>query len=84
MGIPQFHTRIPAWLPCSVGSGNIGNCPEMRLDKDEKPERLNYNLWAVRVILERISNVCVGEFGVSPLSAIRTYEVSCVDHSFLR
>ena len=56
----------------------------MRLDKDEKPERLNYNLWVVRVILERISNVCVGEFGVSPLSAIRTYEVSCVDHSFLR
>jgi len=82
--MPRFHTRIPTWLLCSVRAGNIGSYPEMRLDKAEKPERLNYNLWVVRVILERISNVCVGEFGVSPPSAIRTYEVSCVDHSFLR
>lgn len=53
----------------------------MRLDRDEKPEGMSDDLQAdvVTVILERMSNMCVGRLGVCSLLAMYTYEGSRVD-----
>ena len=69
-----FQTLIPTWLAGSARAGSIGNYPEMR-PNNEKPERVNHDLWedVVKVIVERMSNVCVGAFGIPPLLTIYTY-----------
>ena len=48
---------------------------EMRLDMDAEPEAMSEGLRAdiVRVIQKKISDMCVGRFGISTLRMIYTY-----------
>ena len=52
--------------PCSVRADHIGNYLGMRLDKEDKPERISGDLPAdaMRIILEKMSDMRVGKFGV--------------------
>jgi len=47
----------------------------MRLNRDDEPDAMNKYLRAdiLRVILERISDMCVGAPGVFTLSTVDTY-----------
>ena len=55
-------------VPISPNPDDIRNYVEMRLDRDAEPEAMTNDLRAdiVRVILEKISNMCVGHL-TSPL-----------------
>ena len=53
-------------LPCSARAEDIGNYLEMRLDKGDKLEGMSGNFQAdERTILEKVSDMCEGNFGVS-------------------
>jgi len=61
--------------PCSGQADDIRNYQGMRLSRDDKPEGMDDNLQVDfgRVIQERMSEMCVREFGVSSLSILYTY-----------
>ena len=61
----------PCTIACSARADDIRNYLEIRLDKENKLEGIGCDLLAdfVRIILENISDMCAGEFGVSSLSA---------------
>jgi len=63
-------------IPISPNRDDIRNYLEMRLDRDDEPEAMNNDLRTdiVRTILEKMSDMCVGEFCVSPISAMYTYK----------
>ena len=56
---------------------------EMKLNEDDKPEAMNKDLRTdiMKVILDNMSDMCVGAFGLSILSIMYTYEKLCVDSS---
>ena len=56
---------------------------EMKLNEDGKPEAMNKDLRTdiMKVILDNMSDMCVGAFGLSILSIMYTYEKLCVDSS---
>ena len=56
-------------IPISPNPDDIRNYLEMRLDGDPEPEAMNNDLRAdiIKVILEKISDMCVGSFSISPL-----------------
>jgi len=53
-------------IPISPNPDDVRNYLEMRLDRDDDPEAMNYDLRAdiVRTILEKMSDMCVGAFGI--------------------
>jgi len=55
-------------IPISPKTNDIRDYVEMRLDRDSEPEAMRNSLRAdiVRVILEKISDMCVGPFSMSP------------------
>ena len=55
-------------IPISPKTNDIRDYVEMRLERDSEPEAMSNGLRAdiVRVILEKISDMCVGPFSVSP------------------
>lgn len=55
--------------------GNIRNYLEVRLDRYSEPEAVNKDLPEdiVRIILKKISKMCVGAFGLSTLSTMHNY-----------
>ena len=59
------------------------NYPEMRFDRDDKPEAMSGDLWAnvASIILENISDMCVGGLRISPLSTTYTYKRLPIDLS---
>ena len=61
-------------IPIRPNTNDISNYVEMRLDRDAEPEAMSNDLWAdiVRVILQEISDMCVGPFSISTLSHILT------------
>ena len=63
--IQRYLTRAVV-IPISPNTHDIRNYLKMRLDRDAEPEAMNNNLRAdiVRVILERISDMCVGLFSI--------------------
>ena len=67
----------------SPKTDGIRNYPEMRLDRDSEPDAMNNDLRAdiVRVILEKIADMCVTLFSIFTLSMIYTYQRLCVDFS---
>jgi len=73
-------------VPISPNPDDIRNYVEMRLGKDPDPEAMNNDLWdeIVRVILEKMSDMCVGPFTISTLSTMYTYQRLCVDSSSFR
>jgi len=68
-------------IPISPNTDDIRNYLEMKLDRDDKPKAMENNLRAniVKVILDKMSHMCVGSFGLSALLVIYTYEKLCVD-----
>ena len=73
-------------IPISPNTDDIWTYLKMRLDEDTEPEAMNDDLRAdiVRVILEKISDMCVGPFRISILSMMYTYQILCLDSSLFR
>ena len=80
--IQKYFTKAVV-IPISPNMDDIRNYLEMRLECDAEPEAMNDDLRAdiIRVILENISDVCVGLFLVSILLIICTYQRLCIDSS---
>jgi len=55
-------------IPLNPNTNDIRDYVEMRLDRDSEPEAMSNGLRAdiVRIILERISDMCVGPFSMYP------------------
>jgi len=70
-------------IPIANNEDDIRNYVEMRLDGDDKPEGMSDDLRAdiMKVILDRMSNMCVGAF---PLSRVYTYQKLSIDSSLFR
>ena len=73
-------------IPISPNLDDIRNYVEMKLDRDAEPEAMTNDSRAeiVRVILEKISDMCVGPFRISTLSMMYAYQRLCVDSSLFR
>ena len=71
----QRHFPKMVRVPISSNANDVRNYVEMRLNRDAEPDAMNSDLRAdiVRVILEKISDMCVGALGVSALSTMNTY-----------
>jgi len=63
-------------IPISPNTDDIRSYLEMKLDRDSEPEAMDNDLRAniVKVILDKMSDMCVGAFCLSILSMIYTYE----------
>jgi len=83
--IQRYFTEV-AVIPISPNRDDIRNYVEMRLDRDGEPEAMSDDLRAdiVRIILEKIPDMCVRAFGVSILSTMYAYQKPCVDSSLFR
>ena len=64
----QRYFMMVVVIPISPNTDDIRNYVEMRLDRDSEPEAMSNGLRAdiVRVILEKISDMCVRPFSISP------------------
>ena len=64
--VQRYFTKA-AVIPISPSREDIRNYVKMRLARDSEPEAMSNDLWEdiVRVILERISDMCVGPFRTS-------------------
>ena len=62
-------------MPISPNKDDIRNFLEKRLDKDDEPEAMDSDLRAdiVKNILDKMSDMYVAAFGVSPLPVMYTY-----------
>ena len=69
--IQRYFAKAVA-ISVHPNQGDIKNYLEMRLERDEEPDAMNNDLRAniVRTILEKMSDMCVREFGASLLSAM--------------
>ena len=83
--IHRYFTKVFV-IPISPNTDDIKNYLEMRLDRDAEPEAMNNDLREdiVRIVLERISDMCVPAFSISALSMMYTYLRLCVDSSSFR
>ena len=72
-------------IPISPNTNDIRSYLEMRLDEDADPEAMNDDLRAdiIKVILEKISDMCVEAF-ILTASLCNTYLRLCVDSSLFR
>ena len=82
--IQRYLTKAVV-IPINPNQDDIKNYVEMRLDKDDEPEAMNKDLRKdiVTTILEKMSDMCVGSFGLSFLSAMYTYQRLLLDSSLL-
>jgi len=82
--IQRYFTKAVV-VPVSPNTDDIRNYIEMKLDRDDEPEAMDSNLRAdiVKVILDKMSDMCVGEFGL-PILSMYAYEKLCADSSLLR
>ena len=62
-------------IPINPNTDDIRNYVKMRLDRDAEPEAMSNDLRAdiVRVILEKISDMCVGPFSIADILMMYTY-----------
>ena len=62
-------------IPIKPNTDDIKNYLETRLDRDDEPEAMDNGLRAdiVRIIPEKMSDMCVGEFTIFTLSLMYTY-----------
>ena len=83
--IQRYFTKAVV-IPISPNTGDIQNYVEMKLDRDSEPEAMSNDLRAdiVRVILEKISDMCVGPFRIFTLSMVHTYQRLRLDSSLFR
>ena len=80
--IQRYFTKAVV-IPISPNPDDIRNYVEKRLDRDAEPEAMSNDLRAdiVRVILEKISDMCVGLFSIFTLSMMHTYQQLYPDFS---
>ena len=73
-------------IPISPNRDDIRNYLEMRLDEDADPEAMSDDLRAdiVRIILEKVSDMCVEPSSISALSMMYTYPRLYADSSLFR
>ena len=71
--IQRYFTKVV--IPISPNTDDIRNYMEMRLSRNAEPEAMTNDLRAdiVSVILEKISDMCVGPFGISTRSMMYPY-----------
>ena len=83
--IQRYFTKV-AVIPISSNTDDIRNYLEMRLDGDTDPEAMSADLRAdiVRIILEKISDMCVEAFSISTLPMRYTYPRLYADSSLFR
>ena len=69
--IQRYFAKAVA-ISIRPNQGDIKNYLEMRLERDEEPDAMNNDLRMniVRTILEKMSDMCVGAFVISILSAM--------------
>jgi len=81
--IQRYFTKAVV-VPVSPNTDDIRDYIEMKLDRDDEPEAMDNDLRAdiVKVILDKMSDMCVGEFG-PPILSMYTYEKLCADSSSL-
>ena len=72
--IQRYFTKV-AVIPISPNTDDIRNYLEMRLDGDADLEAMSDNLRAdiVRVVLEKLSDMCAEAYKISTLSMMYTY-----------
>ena len=80
--IQRYFTKAVV-IPISPNTDDVRNYLEMRLDRDAEPEAMNSDLRAdiVRVIVEKISDMCAGPFRISTLPVMYTYQWLWLDSS---
>ena len=73
-------------LPRSARADNTENYPEMWLERNGKPEGTSDDSQGdpVRIIPKSMSDMGVGEFGVSPLSVMYAHKILSADPSLFR
>ena len=73
-------------IPFSPNTDDIRNHMEMKLDRDDDPEVMDDDLREdiVKVILDKMSDMCVAAFGLSIISMVYAYEKLCVDSCSFR
>ena len=73
-------------IPISPNKDDIRNYLEKRLSRDDEPETMSSDLRAdiVRVILEKISDMCEDHSAFPLLSMMHTYQRLCADFSLCR
>ena len=71
--IQRYFTKVVV-IPIKPNTDDIRNYLEMRLDRDDEPEVMDNDLRAdiVRVIPEKMSDMCVGALTISTLSLMYT------------
>ena len=72
--IQRYFTKAVV-IPINPSTDDIRNYLEMRLDRDGEPEAMDDDLRAdiVRIIPEKMSDMCVGAFTIFGLSLMHTY-----------
>ena len=72
--IQRYFSRVVV-IPINPNRDDIRNYVEMRLDRDPEPEAMSNDLRAdiVKVILKKISEMCVGLFSIANISMMYTY-----------
>jgi len=75
-GAIQRYFMNPVVIPVSPNTDDIRSYLETKLDRDDGPEAMDSNLRAdiVKVILDKMSDMCVGAFCLSILSMMYAYE----------
>ena len=68
----QRYFTMAVVIPINPNTDDIRNYVEMRLDQDSEPEAMSNDLRAdiVRVIQEKISDMCVGPFSMFPYNDV--------------
>ena len=72
--VQRYFSKVVV-IPISPNTDDILNYVEMRLDRDAEPEAMSNDLRAdiVRVILDKISDMCVRLFGIPSPSIMYVY-----------
>jgi len=79
----QIYFPSAAVVSISPNTNDIKSCLEMKFGRDAYPEAMNDNLRAaiVKIILEKVSDMCVEASSTSTLLIMYTYLRLCADSS---
>jgi len=80
-GAIQRYFAKTVIIPISPNTDDIRSYLEMKLDLDDDPEAMDNDLRAdiVKVIVDKMSDMCVGAFYLSIPSMVYTYKILCLD-----
>ena len=83
--IHKYFTQV-VMIPISPNANDIRSYLEMRLDMDPEPDAMSDDLRAgiIRIIIDRISDMCVRVFGTFSLPKIHAHPELHVDSSLFR